>query len=307
MNAKEIVSGGYISTTTFWEVSIPLMVASVIIPVAFSGLLIRMTIEFIRSSYEKWLEWKPLVIVGTLMAFNVASAVIGGHPLFWAVWALNLLYTLEFMRWIPLLYGGLLSVSRKRREAKAARESYTSRDPSMALDSNSAVGADVARDSSASRDSEGTEISWVTANTGVIEGSSGTTASGSSSTNSSSRYLRGTSELMKIIYRYGEATAALGLAVVTLGGLGLGAAFLTLDVRHPEARGLSLYHSFALWMSLVRAVIFLVAIGGKRVFHKLESYVERRPARMAAAKKQLQDSHAGHSERSISRSRDGVV
>ena len=104
MNATEITDGGLISTTTFWEVSITLMVASIIVPVSFSGLLIRMTIKVVRSSYRKWLEWKPLVTVSILLAFNVASAVVGGHPLFWIVLTLNLLYTLEFIMWIPAIY-----------------------------------------------------------------------------------------------------------------------------------------------------------------------------------------------------------
>lgn len=37
MNAKEFTNGGLVSTTTFWEVSIPVMVASIIVPIVFQG------------------------------------------------------------------------------------------------------------------------------------------------------------------------------------------------------------------------------------------------------------------------------
>lgn len=41
MNTKEITEGGHLSVATFWKVAIPLVVASIVVPVAFSGLLIR--------------------------------------------------------------------------------------------------------------------------------------------------------------------------------------------------------------------------------------------------------------------------
>ncbi len=308
------------STTTFWEVSIPLMVTSIIIPVAFSGLVIRMTIKVVRSSYRKWLEWKPLVTVSILMAFNVASAVEGGHPLFWIVWALNLLYTLEFIMWIPAIYRGFLFASQRLRDAKAARKSYTSRDPSTASDLNPAIELDMARDSNASRDSGETEISWVTANLGVTEDSRETAASGSSSANSSDLYQNRTRQRLRETHleRRLQASAVAQAAVfahaavfaqaaITLGGLGLGAAFLTLDIIYPKARGLSLYHSFALWMSLVSVIKFMGVIGLKRVFNRFVYYYERRQVRKAAVKRCHQGSQAGHSERSTSVSRDGVV
>lgn len=45
MNARGFTNGGLTSTSTFWKVSIPLVVASIIVPVAFSGLLIRKTMQ----------------------------------------------------------------------------------------------------------------------------------------------------------------------------------------------------------------------------------------------------------------------
>ena len=46
MNASAFADGGLISTNTFWEVSIPLVVGSIIVPIAFSGLLIRKSMQF---------------------------------------------------------------------------------------------------------------------------------------------------------------------------------------------------------------------------------------------------------------------
>lgn len=45
MNARGFTDGGLTSTSTFWKVSIPLVIASIIVPVAFSGLLIRKTMQ----------------------------------------------------------------------------------------------------------------------------------------------------------------------------------------------------------------------------------------------------------------------
>ena len=82
MNAKQITDGGLVSTKTFWQVSIPLVIASIIVPVAFSGLLIRVAMVLIRSLYQMWLRRRRLIIVGIFLAVNVASAVVGGRPLF---------------------------------------------------------------------------------------------------------------------------------------------------------------------------------------------------------------------------------
>ena len=49
MNASGFTEGGLVSTTTFWQISVPLVVASIIIPIAFSGLLIRILTEVLHS------------------------------------------------------------------------------------------------------------------------------------------------------------------------------------------------------------------------------------------------------------------
>ena len=51
MNASGFTDGGLVSTTTFWQISVPLVVASIIIPVTFSGLLIRIFMEVAHSLY----------------------------------------------------------------------------------------------------------------------------------------------------------------------------------------------------------------------------------------------------------------
>lgn len=315
MNATEITSGGLISTTSFWEVAIPLVVASIIVPVAFSGLFIRMTIKVVRSLYRKWLKWRSLVIAGTFMALAVASAIMGGRPLFWVVWALNLLYTLEYLIWIPAIYRTLLLVSRRLKEAKAARKSYTSTYASTAPESNSATDFDMVRISNASRDSDGTESSWVTAHPGVSEGSSETEGSwvtadpGSSTVNSTDLYLDVTRERLRKTHwqRRIEASAVYAHAAFTLGALGLGAAFLTMDIMYPKVRGLSLYHSFALWMSLVPAVETIGLSGLSYIFKGVTYYLERRLVREFVAERRRRGSDTSHSARGVNITSDGAV
>ena len=173
----------------------------------------------------------------------------------------------------------------------------------------------MARDSNVSRDLGDTEISWVTANLAVTEGSSktegswGIAAAGSSSANSSDLYQNRTREILQKTHwqRRLQASAVFAQAAITLRGLGLGAVFLTLDIIYPKARGLSLYHSFALSMSLVSVIDFMGVIGSKRVLYGLACHYERRQVRKAAAKRRHQGSYAGYSERSTSVSRHGVV
>lgn len=55
MNARGFTDGGLTSTSTFWKVSIPLVIASIIVPVAFSGLLIRNTMQiafYVKASLD---------------------------------------------------------------------------------------------------------------------------------------------------------------------------------------------------------------------------------------------------------------
>ena len=53
MNARGFTEGGLVSTSTFWQVSAPLVVASIIIPVAFSGLLIHIFTKVVYSIYRQ--------------------------------------------------------------------------------------------------------------------------------------------------------------------------------------------------------------------------------------------------------------
>ena len=85
MNAKAFTNGGLVATTTFWEVSIPVMVASIIVPIVFSGLLVRLSIQALRSGYKVWLQSGNSIGFGVFLALNVASAVRGGLALFWTV------------------------------------------------------------------------------------------------------------------------------------------------------------------------------------------------------------------------------
>ena len=165
MNASEITNGGLISTTTIWKVSIPLVIAILIVPVVFSGLRIRMTIKAVRSLYQKWLEWWRFFTAGAFIALNVASAVLGGHPLFWIVWALNMLYTLDFVLDFIQSVPNPLRVSRRLKDTNATREFIASRD------SNSAIGFNATRYFNIARNSSETEGSWVTADSGMTHGS----------------------------------------------------------------------------------------------------------------------------------------
>ncbi|KAL9029308.1 MAG: hypothetical protein Q9196_002434 [Gyalolechia fulgens] len=47
MNTHEITQGGILSVATYWKVSVPLVVASIFIPIAFSGLLIRTALNIV--------------------------------------------------------------------------------------------------------------------------------------------------------------------------------------------------------------------------------------------------------------------
>ena len=53
MHVRGFTEDGLVSTTTFWQISVPLVVASIIIPVTFSGLLIRILTEVVHSLYRR--------------------------------------------------------------------------------------------------------------------------------------------------------------------------------------------------------------------------------------------------------------
>ena len=57
MNTMENVEGALQSDTTFWEVTVPLVVATIIVPVAFSGLLVRVVMKTITSPI--WRRYWP--------------------------------------------------------------------------------------------------------------------------------------------------------------------------------------------------------------------------------------------------------
>ena len=201
MNAKQITSGGLASTKTFWQVSIPLVIASIIVPVAFSGLLIHVAMILIRPIYRMWLKHRRLIIVGIFLAVNVASAVVGGRPLFWTVWTMNLLYTVDFLRlakiWLELPRE-LLQVSGRIRAAEAA-----------------------------------TSVGYQS----VIR-------------------------VEDVRKRRDIAFKLCFGALVILGGFGLGFTFLVLDIFRHKTSGLSIYHSFGLWMSLAAGIPWL----GRRIY-----------------------------------------
>ena len=304
MNTTQITDGGHLSTTTFWEVSIPLVVTSIIIPVAFSGLLIRMAVKFIRSSYREWVRWRPFFIAGILIGFNIASAVVGGRPLFWIVWTLNLLYTIEFLVWVPYTYQQLLFASHRLKDAVAERRTYMSRKSNAARASNhSTTESSTARGSNASRSSGETASSWVTAHSDAIEGSS-------ISNNSDSLYVEVSEEailrkqLFKCVF---QAFFPCTRLVVIIGGLGLGTAFLTLDILYPDPKGLSVYHSFALWMSLVPVPGAMALKILKHSWGRVQLIYERHEAKKPVSRRRRRGSDASQSERNSRIASDGAV
>ena len=316
MNATQITDGGLVSTTTFWEVSIPLVVASIVIPVAFSGLLIRIAVKVIRSSYEKWLRWRPFFIAIIFIFFNIASAVVGGRPLFWIVWTLNLLYTIEFLMWVPETYRRVLFASQSIKDVNVARRNYMSRIAARA--SNYATGSSTARDSSTSRDSGETVNSWATANSRISEDSWVTAhfevIEGSSIANSSNiSFSEAREDPSKVILRKQltktvlVAFASYRQVVIIVGGLGLGIAFLILDIFYPKARGLSVYHSFTLWMSLA-SIIDVVALKTlKYIWRRAQITYEMYEARRSDRRRRRRGSNASQSERTGSIASDGAV
>ena len=86
MNAKGFTNGGLTSTDKFWKISIPLVIASIIVPVAFSGLLIRKTMQIafnVKAHLEKlfrlisynfqFLLINPLIVNINLALFTISD------------------------------------------------------------------------------------------------------------------------------------------------------------------------------------------------------------------------------------------
>ena len=63
MNTRGFTDGGFVSTSTFWKVSIPLVVASIVIPVAFSGLLLWVATLVVRQAYQRLNSWSYSIII----------------------------------------------------------------------------------------------------------------------------------------------------------------------------------------------------------------------------------------------------
>ena len=74
MNASGFTDGGLTSTNTFWKVSIPLVIGSIIIPIAFSGLLLRKIMQAAFSAkalFIKTLRDLTFLIVMIVTLFSV--------------------------------------------------------------------------------------------------------------------------------------------------------------------------------------------------------------------------------------------
>ena len=306
MNAAQITDGGLISTMTFWEVSIPLVVASVIIPVAFSGLLIRIAVQVIRSSYQRRLYLRPFFIAVIFIFFNIASAVVGGRPLFWIVWTLNLLYTIEFLMWAPETYRRALLAPQSLKDAIGPRRNYNSRDSNAARASNYATGSSTARDSRISRDRDSgeTENSWASAHSEIVEGSSIANSSNTPYREARQARHKAKNQLVMIVLRV--VTISRGAAMI-IGRLGLGTAFLVLDILYPKMRGLSVYHSFALWMSLVSVLEVMVPKTLKYMWRRVQTIYERYEPRHSVLRRRRRGSNASQSSRTDSSASDGAV
>ena len=310
MNARELTDGGLVSTYTFWEVSIPVTVASIIIPIAFSGLLIRLTTKGLRYLYQVWLLGWPFFLTAFFLALNVASAVVGGKALFWVLWTANLLYTLEFLHGMPKrLRGATLTV-------KSFGHVIAARIARRAVSFNSSVPSDQSanfqeRRSTDTLSSRRSDSSWETIQSSDSEHSWVTVHSPTISRNSSPSYsmdsnndleeMRKDIQMRKDMYR--EVIQFLfqpGITATRVGGFILGITFLILDLlSHPKSQAsLSFYHSFALWMSLVRILRMLLVIVVKKVFYWFIGIFERHDAGW------LKALSSGYRRRSRSRTRN---
>ena len=212
----------------------------------------------------------------------------------------------------PEIYQDLLLASSRLKDAIVA---YTSRESNATLSPNNPTGTSTARDSNTSRDSGETESSWVTANSSLPEHSWATAHSdvieGSSTANSSNTSYREARE-KKILHKQLTRSVLKAIAVycqaaITVRGLGLGTAFLILDIFYPKVRGLSVYHSFALWMSLVSALEVTVLKTLKYMWRRVQIIYERNVAATSARQRRRRSSDASQSERASGITSDGTV
>ena len=241
MTAKELTDGGLVSTNKFWEVSIPVMVASIIVPIVFSGLLVRWSTQALRSGYKFWLQSGGSLGFCVLLALNVASAVRGGLPLFWTVWTVNILYVLGFQ---------LAALLSRFNKIKEAREVWQSRSQEGTRMLATAVTATASR---ATGDAIEVDIVVPITDSGEVENTQMTAIAGpsqvsvQSSTSTSSTTFRKGLTMLK-----GRFYIQIIMLLIHLGIFALSSTFLVLDILyHPKTRpSLSFYHSFALWFSL---------------------------------------------------------
>ena len=254
MNARELTDGGLVSTNTFWEVSIPVTVVSIIIPIAFSGLLIHMTTKGLRLLHRQWLVRWPFYL-----ALNVVSAVLGGRTIFWVLWTANLLYTIELLRNIPASVHDWCSITKTFKEARAAKDATSIAMPNAADRVDQSI-ASQTRKSRETANSGQFADSWVTVqpsyneDIGMIVHPSAT----ESDENLTPRTSSSSCERERDLFQLRKNVTKIGIQVLSIvaimsGGFILGTVFLVLDLLyHPESRAtLSVYHSFALWMSIL--------------------------------------------------------
>ena len=254
------------STTTFWEVSIPVMVASIIIPIVFSGLLIRFSIKALRSGYKIWLPHGDSIGCGILLALSVASAVRGGLALFWTVWTANLLYILGLLHSLRRLVYCFQEFNIRATWRSGSREGI--RTPATGVSaaafqaSRNPSELDVVVPITDSEQADNVQMTATAAPSQVSVHSSVDTASAI-----------GESPSLDIIFAANDAISLL----ISLGGFALGSAFLVLDILyHPKTRpSLSFYHSFALWFSLLGRIEYLNDTFGRSRFGFLLRYVWR--------------------------------
>lgn len=87
MNTHEITEGGLLSAATYWKISVPLVVASIFIPVAFSGLLVRTALSAVYAAWNFPPRYYWSLVLGPrvfLLRIRWESSMIG-----WFKWFNN--------------------------------------------------------------------------------------------------------------------------------------------------------------------------------------------------------------------------
>ena len=292
MNARELTDGGLISTQRFWEVSIPVTIASIVIPIAFSGLLIRIITKWLRMLRRQWLVGWPFYSAAIFLALNVASAVLGGRTIFWILWTANLLYTMSRLRNAPAHLYKLHTRIEFMKRARAADQFTRMKTPEPADQSAQSVVAQTSmpRESASSDQrtnswetiqSSHNEDTILTLHPSATEGNSDLSQSTDPSmTERNSKRHRLMMSILRKVIRWSRFLVPLSVLTITAGSFILGTVFLVLDIlHHPKSRAsLSIYHSFALWMSLCELLLKVIGLVLRRVLFWSGAYAERRAA-----------------------------